>query len=532
MHFDFPKYGTNILMRIPFLYASLTNAVPVKKITNIPHPCWHGLPEKGNDIINKRFHWAGYNQQFVNSPWDALNAPCSWVESAHSFDWIYDTRLSTVPNAKQVVQEWTRVWIKLFETRSQPIWRSDIVAKRLTNWLVHFDHYFAYTDKKLKDKLLASITKHYKHLEFTEGKECNEVRRITSLRGLIIGAIALEQPTNIKRHILSICQILEDSLNRDGFNTSGHLPTQINYLKDSILIRSALHNAQMDVPEILNRLIEKMIPAIKFFMHNDGGITHMAGWSGNGNDIYQILKRTDAKSKTPTVLEDSGFYHIDAGKTSIIFDASNRTHKTTDNAGLLSLELSHAKQRIIVNCGYPSASDHALHDYARGTPAHSTPSLQSYNSISLDNKNRTAETVSSLSEAQGWQLLQGQHTGLKNISNTIITRAVFINKAGTQIIGQDSIERDILGRRKMAQVFENRFHLHPKIDAMLLANKKEIILRHNKMGWSFRTSGGEMSLKESYYIDKNDSMRKTQQIVITQTIIEKTTSIKWIMTTL
>ena len=532
MRIDFPKYGTNILMKVPFLYASLTNSVPVKKITHIPHPCWNGLSEKGNDIINKRFHWAGYTEQFINSPWDAVNAPYSWIEAAHSFDWIYDTRLSTAPNAKQTVQEWTRYWIESFEARNQPIWRSDIVAKRLTNWLVHFDHYFAYTDKKLKDKLLKSITKHYKHLEFTEGKECNDDRRITSLRGLIIGAIALDQPTNIKRHILSICQILEDSLNHDGFSASGHLPTHANYLKDSILIRSALHNAQMDVPEILNVLIERMIPAIKFFMHNDGGITHMAGWSGDGNDIHQIIKRTDARSKTPTALEDSGFYHIDAGKTSIIFDASHRTHNPTDNAGLLSLELSHAKQRIIVNCGYPLARDHALYDYARGTPAHSAPSVQGYNSISLDNKNCTAKAVSSLAEAEGWQLLQGKYTGLSNISNTIIKRAITVNKTGTQIIGQDSIKQDTLGQQKTTQFFENRFHLHPKIDAMLLANRKEVILRHNKMGWSFCTSTGEMSLQESYYMDKNGSMRKTQQIVIIQKIIENTTSIKWMMKTL
>ena len=525
--FDFSKYGTKILVRIPFLYTSLTNAVPVKKIVHAPNPCWSGNSDNGDAIINGTFYWMGHLESNILTPWATDSAPYSWVEYAHSFNWMYDTRLSSIPNNRQIIRDWVTEWLNQYDTISQPIWRSDIVAQRLTNWLVHFDHYFTNADKALKDKILASITQHYKHLEITEGNECDNARKITSLRGLIIGAISLDQQLNIKKYVLDMAQILEDNLSRDGLNKSGHLPTQVSFLKDCILVRSALHNAQMDVPTILNNLVEKMVPAVKFFLQPDGDLAHMAGWTCEHTPIQQILNRSGSKDKVPTVLEDSGFYHIGADKTSILFDAHDRRNIALDNAGVLSFEMSYKKQRIFVNCGYPMGSDNALFSYARGTPAHSTFSIQDYNAISLGKKTRMSRTKSSLTMAEGWQLLQGQHSGYLDVCGCPIKRAISINQNGTEIRGQDKLEQ-ISGVHN----FENRFHLHPKIDAMILSNNKEVILRHGKIGWRFRASGGEINLEESFYIEKDGTRRKTQQIVIRTKSIAQNVTIKWVVTIL
>ncbi len=530
MTLDFTRLGTNLLLKVPFLYSFFTNIAPFKKVTHFPNPCWSGTPKKGNDILNHIYCWAGYRKENDTSPWDVEDAPYAWTEQAHSFTWLYDTRLSTQENARKTIQQWIMQWLEKYNTLSQPAWRSDIVARRLTNLLVHFDHYFIHTDKKLHDALLSSITQHYKHLEFTEGKECDQEQCITALRGLIIGAISLEQTTHIKRHILHMCQLLDDTLDSDGFNVYKHLPTQISYLKNCILIRSALHNAQMDVPNILNKLIKKIIPSIRFFYQQDGDIAHMAGWAGESNETTQLIKRSNLKTSTPVILHHSQYYHIDAGRTSVLFDGASRTAPRTDNAGVLSFELSHEKQRIFVNCGLPQATDHNLYHYARGTPAYSCPAIQGYNATSLNSKKRTCQVKSSLTESQGWQLLQGSHNGYYNIFsgfNGIVHRDIALNPDGTEIRGQDYITE---ANKKIT--LESRFHLHPQIEAMCLPNNKEIILQYSKTGWCFRVSGATLSLKDSYYINENGKYRRSQQIVIHADSQKTNPSFKWTMKTL
>ena len=76
--------------------------------------------------------------------------------------------------------------------------------------------------------------------------------------------------------------------------------------------------------------------------------------------------------------------------------------------------------------------------------------------------------------------------------------------------------------------FEVRFHLHPTVQASLLANHEAALLRlPSGAGWRFRSGGAAIRLEDSIYMGRRGDARRTQQIVLTGETGEGERIVKW-----
>ena len=179
---------------------------------------------------------------------------------------------------------------------------------------------------------------------------------------------------------------LETSLLADGGHAGRSPAGLLEALEALIEKRDRLRAAGGEVPESLQQAIERGAAMLRFFRHGDGRLALFNG--GIEDDVARIdlvLARSEAKGKAPARAPHSGFERIQAGRSLVIMDvgAAFPGHERHAHAGTLSFEMSHGRERLIVNCGAFKGEDPHWRRSFRASAAHSTLIVEETNSSEL-----------------------------------------------------------------------------------------------------------------------------------------------------
>jgi len=124
-------------------------------------------------------------------------------------------------------------------------------------------------------------------------------------------------------------------------------------------------------------------------------------------------------------------------------------------------------------------------------------------------------------EFDGNLLIEASHDGYRKPFGLIHRRAVFLAADGEDVRGEDELNGP--GGR----TFAIRFHLHPRIQASLLAEGAGVLLRTAAgHGWKFRAEGGAVSLEDSVYLG-DGTPRRTRQIMVAGSLDGQGVLVKW-----
>jgi uncharacterized heparinase superfamily protein len=192
--------------------------------------------------------------------------------------------------------------------------------------------------------------------------------------------------------------------------------------------------------------------------------------------------------------------------------------------------MSHGRQRVIVNCGaHPGNPDWRA--VQRATAAHSTLTLAETNSSEVLPQGRPGavaigrrpETVvCRREEGEGAIWLDMSHDGYRTVFRAVHERRLFLDSTGDDLRGEDQLNAPA------GLPFAVRFHLHPEVTAGLVGAGSGVLLRlPGGAGWRLRASGAEIALEDSVYLGARDTVRRTQQVVLTGTTREGRTAVKW-----
>ncbi len=119
---------------------------------------------------------------------------------------------------------------------------------------------------------------------------------------------------------------------------------------------------------------------LRMMQHGDGSLALFHGMSATPQDqLATVLAHDDSSRTAPARAPFSGYQRLEADDALVIVDCgpppppefSARAH-----ASALAFEFSLDLERIVVNCGAPSAND-AARELARSTAAHSDLTLAS-----------------------------------------------------------------------------------------------------------------------------------------------------------
>lgn len=491
---------------------------------------WPGNSGRGAAILAGEIELCGEVVRNPRPTWFPPGAGAGWLAEWHGFSWLDDligAGAAARDPARALVQSWLRE-----NTAGHPLaWRSDVAASRIFAWIVHFEELAGReSDRALRRAMLASIAAQVRHLGRVAGWEQGGAARLRALKGLVGGLAALGgSERRMSRALRALASELRAQILPDGGHCSRSPSVQLAVLRDLIDLRAALRAARRNEPAPLQQAIERMAPMLRFFRYGDRRL----GLFNNAVEedavfVDLVLTRSETRDPAPMLAVDSGFQRLQAGQSLVVIDAGNPPRAGFDDeahAGTLSFEMSHGRERIIVNCGGYRGAKPAWRRVARSSAAHSVLVVGDSNAVEIRPDGGFGGNAALLhcerAEEGGHQWIAASHDGYRSRFGLTYSRELYLTAEGEDLRGEDRLT----GRAGVP--FAVRFHLHPTVEASLLEGGGGARLRlAGGAAWRLRAAGAEMSLGESIYLGSGEP-RKTRQVVLSGTTGDAGAAVRW-----
>ena len=491
---------------------------------------WPGDAKRGAAIAGGEIELSGELIRNPSPRWLPPSAGPEWIAAWHAFGWIDDLTTAGGP-ARDAAGDLVKSWICENTAWHDVAWRSDVLATRVFAWIAHFDEIVRRDqDHTLRRAMLTSIAAQLRHLARTASWEVRGVARLRALKGLIAGRAALGAPA---ARLAKVLKALEREVQAQIFPDGGHLSRnpslQLQVLKDLIDTRAVLRAAQIETPAALQHAIERMAPMLRFFRHGDRRLALFNdSLEEDGVLIDLVLTRSETKGGAPNQAPQTGFDRLQAGRSLAIMDTGRPPPRGFDeiaHAGTLSFEMSHERERIIVNCGTYRGPKLSWSRVARASAAHSVLVVADTNSIEIREDGSLGGGPPSIAreraEHEGQQWISATHEGYRDRFGLTYARQLFLAANGEDLRGEERLT----GRPGAA--FTVRFHLHPSVQASLAQEGVAVLFRlPSGMCWRLRAAGAEISLGEIVYLGSGEA-RKTQQVVLSGTVGSEGAAVRW-----
>jgi uncharacterized heparinase superfamily protein len=491
---------------------------------------WPGDAKRGAAIASGEIELAGELVRNPSPRWSPPSAGPEWLAAWHAFGWISDLAAAG-GTARELARDLVQTWITENAAWDSVAWRSDVLATRIFAWIVHFDEIVKREqDDPLRHLMLTSVAAQLRHLARTASWEVAGAARLRAFKGLLAGMAVLGSP---EQRMAKALKALERELSVQILPDGGHLSRcpslQLQVLQDLIDTRVVLRGAQIKVPGALTEAIERMAPMLRFFRHGDRRLALFNdSLEEDGVLIDLVLTRSETKGRAPLHAANTGFDRLQASKSLVIIDTGTPPAHGFDghaHAGTLSFEMSHERERIIVNCGAYRGPKPNWWRVARASAAHSVLVVADTNSVEIRADGALGRIPRSVgherAEHEGQQWVSATHDGYRERFGLIYARQLFLSADGEDLRGEDRLTG------LPGAAFAVRFHLHPSVQASLARDGSGAVLRLPSGGvWRLRAAGAELSLGESIYLGSGE-VRKTQQVVLGGTVPPGGIAVRW-----
>ncbi len=488
-----------------------------------------GDPARGAELAAGGFRFAGESVAAEMPPWTAA-LPAAFLAELHGFAWLADLAALGDAAAWAAAQRWTADWLERCDGWDDVAWRADVVGRRLIAWITYWPSLAGRAeDRDLAARLCASLARQMRHLSRVGGREAPGVARLVALAGLVASAAALGNPGKLERGLRLLGREAEAQLLPDGGHVERSPRAQRRALEALVTARAAVAAVHAEVPAAVLTAIDRAAPMLRFFRHGDGALALFNGaGEENAEVVERVLALAEAKGRAPHSAPHTGFQRLQAGRSLVLTDTGAPPPPGLDgdaHAGTLSFEMSHGRERLIVNCGAyhgPSALWRAV---ARASAAHSTLVVADTNSAEIredDGLGRKPRRVRcERTEDAGAQWISASHDGYEPVFGLTHHRQLFLAADGEDLRGEDRLSGP------SGQSFVIRFHLHPDVQASLSQDGGTMLLRlESGVGWRLRAQGAVMNLAESIYLGGGEP-RKSQQAVLVGHVGSAGATVRW-----
>jgi len=452
------------------------------------------------------------------------------LAEAHRFEWLADLFAAGAP-ARDRGRALVAAWLDSADRWSEPAWQAEVTATRIAAWIAHWDELVtrAPTEDPLRRRMLVSIARQASHLARVAASQASGRARLRAIKGLVLAGLALGGGwRRIEKPLALLEAELPAQLRPDGGHVSRNPAMQLEVLRDLIDIRTALRAARVTQPAGLQSAIDRMTPALRLFRHADGRLAQFNGSvEAFGSMLDLVLGRAEAKGRPPSRLPHTGFERLEAGKTVVLLDAGAPPGAGWDeaaHAGTLSFEMSHGRERLIVNCGGFHGASRDWCRAARATAAHSTLVVADTNSAELLPEGgfgrRAAKIECERQEEEGSHWVAASHDGYAPAFSLVHERQLFLSADGDDLRGEDRLE----GQGGVG--FAIRFHLHPSVEVSMLEGGAALLRLPSGVGWRLRAHGAQLSTTESVYLGGGEA-RKSQQLVLSGHVGSQGALVRW-----
>ena len=338
-------------------------------------------------------------------------------------------------------------------------------------------------------------------------------------------------PSALRSATRNLSNEIERQILPDGGHISRNPMAVLELLADLLPLRQTYANQAEEPPSALIGAVERMLPALRFFRHQDGSLARFNGMGATIHDrIAAILRHDDTAGAPLQHAPHSGYERLSIGGTTVIADTGPPPHAEVSgraHAGCLSFEMSSGRHNFIVNSGIDTFGAPEFRPLARTTAAHSTATLNDTSSARFNSSTGVNALIGAplvagpkqvACERQDAKDVQGfiaVHDGYVPRFGIYHERALSLSHGGNELAG---IDRFFLSGGKMARnngrdFVAVRFHVHPEINLFTDKEDRLVLTANGTDAWAFSASVEPM-VEDSIFFAGLSGPRKSRQIVL------------------
>ena len=490
---------------------------------------------RASEIYSGRFAFAG---KIVisdgRSPFEMAPPSDEWAAELYGFSWLRHLRAAdsaiTRANARALVDE----WITLQGRWHALAWRPDVLTRRIISWISQAPLILQDVDVQFYRRFMRSLTRQVTYLRHNASEARAGAQSLQATIALMYAALCMaSQDRNLRSTMKRLSDQLDQQILPDGGHISRNPGALIELLLDLLPLRQAFSSRNMPPPPALLNAIDRMMPMLRFFRHDDGNFALFNGMGPTPIDqLATILAYDDVRGEPVENAPHSGYQRMKLNNLLVLMDtgkappvaASQQAH-----AGCLSFELCAGGHRIVVNCGMPAINRESWRQVARATAAHSTVTFNNTSSyrfreegpfrrlIGVPVVDGPSDVVTARDDREDSILLRATQDGYSSRFGIIHHRSVMLTAGGSKLEGEDIFmptHGEMLppGAR---DEFAIRFHLHPAVKASRIADgHAAMLVLPNKDVWTFECHEDRVDLEESVFLGGSDGPRRAVQLVI------------------
>lgn len=526
----------------------------------IAGPAAHGLaanphdlrpvdPANGRRILAGQFELAGASLHVGpdGDPWDRALPHRRFATALHRMGWMGDLLSVGNEGAAQglrLVLDWRRVFGKW----NRFSWSPEVLERRVFNLACAARRLCASASDAEIQALTQDLARQARHLTRIAIVPDRHVERAIAA-GVAGCALAGEPGEALIDYAMDRLKAeLPASVRPDGSHASRSPERGLELLFDLMTLDEALHQRGQAGPDEINRAIDRLTAATRFFTLPDGALPVLQGGEAREpRTIAAAVAHDEGRAGGPSRATFGGFQRLDGGGLCVLADAAPPAQgkwSVSACAQPLAIEILAGADRLITACGWSpeaagpgalrvidAASTASLGDLITGAPV---GGVSAYGlGARLIGAPRKVEARRHDSEAAAW--LELNHDGWVRRTGLVHERRLFLDKAAGELRGEDSftpqtVKDDAKSRAapRRYMPFTVRFHLHPDCRASLARDNKSVLLRGpSDQGWWLRNDAAEVSLEASAHFQDGQARRAQQIVLKGQVRLDKGGRIRW-----
>ena len=517
------------------------------RLLGTPKDLWPGSITAGTQMVGGKIMAGGHVLENPNNEENLWPGGDIWLEAdlnehwqtyLHSFNWLRDLNQAVDrKRAQRRAEELVETWIDQNTQWGEISWRSDIVGERVTNWLIYVPLIMDTDDVLYRGRVLDILARSARHLMKISSDMPEGPAGLKAIIGLAFSGLFIPfGDAWLKQSVGRLKFSLGKEILVDGGIRSRNPQELLHLFMNMVLLRDAFPGMGKTVPDELEKAVKRMASCLSSLSLGDGKLSL---FNGAGLQRNEGVSAFIIKSKEDLVggvdLEQCGYSRIEKGQTVIITDTGTPAELEMSreaHAGTLSFEMSHAKERIIVNLGhaaYNNQTDSQIEYFSRSTEAHSTLVMSKLNSSDIRDDGLIGSGITTTSsfhyEENDHILLDAKHDGYQNLGFEH-RRLLYMDDKGEDVRGEDNINTVGAINEKSDHAFNIFFHLHPNISVVQGEEHILLVLESGKK-WIFHSSDAKRTISESVYFGDAGKILPNQSIKLSGKVTGDNTKVRW-----
>ncbi|SPU27906.1 Uncharacterized protein conserved in bacteria [Candidatus Bartonella washoeensis] len=493
-------------------------------------------PLMAHEFYHGRFSFAGHIvHSGAVSPFSLVPPTPEWEAALHDFHWLRhmtaaDSNLAAA-HARALLEDWLDLCGK--KVKGLP-WSGPVVARRLISWICHSKMLLQGASERFEKRFLRALGFQFRYLRITIGTMENNDQRLQAAAALTFASLALPVSAAMKKKVQTI---LKEELARQILVDGGHISRSpiilLNLLSDLLSLRHLFMHSNEKAPRILIDSVERMLPALRFFIHEDQTLAHFNGVGPLVPERLSALLDLDETEGHPfSYARYSGFQRLQAYQTTVLADTGSFPQRSAAEhacSGCLSFEMSSRGNRFIINTGVNPYGSEEYRHFGRITAAHSTATVNDC-SVGVFRKKKKSGTsfllegptdvkVRRIEDSEKIGFI-ASHNGYVQSFNLVHERGLLLATNGAMIEGFDRFFMPHKGQSKRHKAGQNeqnnvavRFHLHPQVEVNFDGNCVCLAVGGGQE-WYFISPDADICLEDSIDFAGLTGPQRTQQIVL------------------